>query len=37
MAHVKGTIDMTRIIGAIGLEILQTWVDTALAIHQDMR
>ena len=32
-----GTLDMPRIIGANGMEVLQTWVDASYAIHQDMR
>ena len=28
---------MSKVIGANGLEILQTWVDSSYAIHQDMK
>ena len=30
-------IDMSRVIGANGLEILKTWVDASYMIHQDMK
>ena len=31
------TIDMPRIIGAGGLDILQTYVDASYAVHNDMK
>ena len=37
LQYLKGTLDMPRILGANGLELLQTWVDASYAIHQDMR
>ena len=36
MAYFKETIDMPVIIGANDLEMLQTWVDVAYTIHQDI-
>ena len=37
LAYLKGTIDISRVIGENGLEILQTWVDVSYAIHQNMK
>ena len=37
LAYLKGTIDMSRVIGKNGLEILQTWVDASYAINQGMK
>ena len=31
------TIDMPMIIGANGLELMETYVDASYAVHQDMR
>ena len=37
LEYVKETINMVRIIGANGNEVLQTWVDASYAVHRDMR
>ena len=37
LEYVKHTIDMNRIIGMSGNEMLQTWVDASYATHRDMR
>ena len=35
--YLWGTIDMPRIIGSNGLNIMETYVDASYAVHQDMR
>ena len=37
LQYLKGTLDMPRILGTNGLELLQTWVDASYTIHQAMR
>ena len=37
LEYVSGTLDMIRIIGWNGNEVLQTWVDASYAVHRDMR
>jgi len=37
LQYLKGTIDMKRIIGANGLELIQSWVDVSFAVHRDMK
>ena len=36
LEYVMETINMARIIGANGNEVLQTWVDASYAVHRDM-
>ena len=35
--YINGTLDMPRIIGAKGMDIMSTYVDASYAIHADMR
>ena len=37
LRYLYSTIDMPRILGANGFEMIQTWVDAAYAVHADMR
>ena len=37
LEYVKETIDMVRVIGTNGNEVLQTWVDVSYAVHRDVR
>ena len=37
MKYLHSTVDMPRIIGANGFDLLQTWVDASYAIHRDTR
>ena len=37
LEYVRETINITRIIGADGNEVLQTWVDASYAVHRDIR
>ena len=35
--YLYGTLDMNRIIGAKGLDLMETYVDASYAVHHDMR
>jgi hypothetical protein len=37
LQYLRGTKDMTRIVGANRLEVMQTWVDASYVVHADMR
>ena len=37
LQYLLSTIDMPRIIGAHGLDLIETYVDASYAVHQDMR
>ena len=37
LEYLFGTIDMARIIGANGLDLMETYVDASYAVHHDMR
>ena len=37
MSFLKGTINDKRIIGAISLENMHTWIDAAYGVYNDMR
>ena len=35
--YLYGTMDMPRVIGANGMEVMETYVDASYAVHHDMR
>ena len=37
LTYLKMTLGMPSILGANGLEVLQTWVDASYAVHRDMK
>jgi hypothetical protein len=37
LQYLYGTMNMPRIIGANGMEVMQTWVDASYAVHHDMK
>ena len=37
LTYLQGTIDMPRVVGASGIDLMETYVDASYAVHQNMR